>query len=100
MMRQAGLVPDVRIYSMLLSAYGKAGRLRASLAVLKQMRLEGVKPNGHVYAGLMEVSAAPHSTHTLHTFPSQLTSPPTHPHTRRHASSRASPPSRRTSSSR
>ena len=102
MMRQAGLVPDVRIYSMLLSAYGKAGRLRASLAVLKQMRLEGVKPNGHVYAGLMEVSAAQHRTaHTPHTFPSQLTSPShPHPHTRRHASSRASPPSRRTSSSR
>ena len=44
----------VRIYGMLLAAYGKAGRLRSSLAVLKQMRQEAVRPNGYVYAGLIE----------------------------------------------
>jgi pentatricopeptide repeat protein len=54
LMRRARLPISVQVYSMLLSAYAKAGRLRPSLATLRVMRAEGVRPNRFVYGSLIE----------------------------------------------
>jgi len=58
MMRAAGLTPNLRIYSMVLSAQAKAGRLRQALDILNMIRAQGLQPNSYIYSGLLEVALA------------------------------------------
>jgi pentatricopeptide repeat protein len=54
LMHRAGLQPNIRIYSMLMTVHGKLGDVRFCKALLTQMREEGIRPNSYIYAGLME----------------------------------------------
>jgi pentatricopeptide repeat protein len=57
-MRNAGLQPNLRIYSMLMSVQAKEGNVPTCLEILRQMRKEGLRPNKFVYASLMDACLA------------------------------------------
>ncbi|KAK9805016.1 hypothetical protein WJX73_002123 [Symbiochloris irregularis] len=48
-----GLQPDVKMYTMLINCYGKAGKLDQAAAVLDEMSIAGVIPNTRTYSCLM-----------------------------------------------